>query len=53
MYYMNNFRANESDIEEIFKFTAKDIAIEEENQIEFSQMENGRIWILTSNYHII
>lgn len=50
---MNNFRTNESDIEEIFKFTAKDIAIEEENQIEFSQMENGRIWILTSNYHII
>ena len=38
MYYMNNFRTNESDIEEIFKFTGKDIAIEEENQIEFSQM---------------
>lgn len=53
MYYMNSFRNNQGDIEEIFKFVAKDNIAINENQIEFAQMQNGNIWILTTNSHII
>ena len=53
MYYMHGFKTSQGDIQDIFKFIPNDNLQMTENQIEYAQMQNGNIWVLTKRHHLI